>query len=398
MSAPIFKKGAQDEPLNRSSLHLVRPNEINVKKIFEHDFLGSLIATLILYLILLFAVVALLKRVYRDLTNKTETYELKTLKAHNLAGDETIVRRKWLYWGPLEIYKPRTHVEDYRSNILLLSTLYPRRNIYDVSEIGRHKFALIEAPKHVKFDLSKIVDNQLGFNLNGSALALKAASVLVQVGSGSGKSILANNLIYFNLKSNKNKNFKIVLCDSHGSYRALKHHSNIDLYELEEANEKQRLKGTLESILAKQAATQISIKYETVQEAQSAGEMLDLERYLILIDEFAENFSGKDKINSEILELLTKLTTSVRKYGNKLVIMTQAQTASDQLIHSNKFNAVIFSKLSEELATAKGIKSATSPILSNPGTFYLESKFDPSAFFRTAFISKAELLKILGEL
>lgn len=397
MSSPIFKKGAQDEPLSRS-LHLVRPSEINLKKMFNHDFLGSLIATLILCLILLFAVVALIKKVYRDFTNKTETYELKTLKAHKLAGDETIVRKKWLYWGPLYIYKPHSHIEDYRANILLLSTLYPERNIYDVSEIGRHKFALIEALKNVKFDLEQITSNQIGFNLNGSALALKAASVLVQVGSGSGKSILANNLIYFNLKSNKNKNFKIVLVDSHGSYRALKNHKSIDLYELEELNEKQRLKATLENIIAKQAATQISIKYETVQEAQSSGEMGDLETCLILIDEFAENFSGKEKINTEILELLTKLTTSVRKYGNRLVIMTQAQTASDQLIHSNKFNAVIFSKLSEELASAKGIKSATSPILSNPGTLYLESKFDPSAFFKTAFISKIELLKLLGEI
>jgi DNA helicase HerA-like ATPase len=267
-----------------------------------------------------------------------------------------------------------------------------------VSEIGRHKFALIEALKNVKFDLEQITSNQIGFSLSGNALTLKAASVLVQVSSGSGKSILANNLIYFSLKNNKNKNFRIVLCDSHGSYRALKHHSNIDLYELEEANEKQRLKATLESILAKQAATQISIRYETVQEAQNAGEMLDIEICLILIDEFAENFTGREKINSEILELLTKLTTSVRKYGNRLVIMTQAQTASDQLIHANRFNAVIFSKLSEELASAKGIKSATSPILKNSGTFYLESKFDESTFFRTAFISKAELLKHLGEL
>jgi hypothetical protein len=397
MSSPISKKGAQDEPLNRS-LHLVRPGEINLKKMFNHDFLGSLIVTLILYLILLFAVVALIQKVYRDFTNKIETYDLKTLKAHRLAGDDTIVRKKWLYWGPIEIYKPLTHIEDYRANILLLSTLYPDLNIYDVSEIGRHKFSLIEAPKNVKFDLFKIINNQIGFALNSKALTLKAASVLVQVGSGSGKSILANNLIYFSLKSNKNRKFKIILVDSHGSYRALKNHSNIDLYELEEANEKLRLKATLESILTQQAATQISIRYETVQEAQNAGEMLDIEICLILIDEFAENFSGKEKINSEILELLTKLTTSVRKYGNRLVIMTQAQIASDQLIHSNKFNAVIFSKLSEELAIAKGIKTATSPILKNPGTFYLESKFDESTFFKTAFISKAELLKLLGEI
>lgn len=76
--------------------------------------------------------------------------------------------------------------------------------------------------------------------------------------------------------------------------------------------------------------------------------MKDKKTFLIIIDEFLENYSSPNnkhrdyKLNQDTIKAIEDLITSGRKYGQQVVVAYQAELNSEALISPSLFQAQIF--------------------------------------------------------
>lgn len=327
--------------------------------------------------------------------SKRKEYILESLRSHRLGNSFTKLQRKWFVYGPIRIKYPGASIEQFKTNILFLTSLFKESDITDVIDRGDNSYELVVPTIANHFDLQNVYDGQIGWRIDGTPFISKAGSILNQTISGGGKSIQANNHIYFFYKAVPNS--KTLIADSHGTFRFLTEFEGIHVFDTSTQAGKISFLTELKNVRATHQAISFPIEFETLVEAQRSGLLMEIPRYHIVVDEFLENYgNSKDKTVQETLTVLTDLVVSLRKYSSRLLILTQAQLNNMQAIPPSLFHGNCYSYLTGDLAKAKDVPMASHPILKNrKGTFWFDSKFEPGAFLLTSNISKEKLVHLL---
>lgn len=324
---------------------------------------------------------------------KRKSYKLETLIKNKLGNSHTVIKKN-------KILFPNASSAEFSSKINLICEL--QQDPYIINCIGKNNSIFFE---RANFKKSKKINpnpepNELGINHKNKVFCPDNPNTLIGLPSGAGKTVLLNNKIYSYYKSNKGKNFEIIIADSHSSFLQLKNIPNISIYSLEMPEEKEAFLKRLEEIKKYQKEIDLSV-YENLTEAQKNGEMNDKKSFLIIVDEFLENYSSpnnkhKDyKLNQDTLKAIEDLLTSGRKYNQQVFVAYQAELNSEALISPNLFNSQIFGFMNQETAGAKSLPT-THTLLKIKGTFYFISKNSEPYFFRTYPIFKSDLPKLLG--
>lgn len=324
---------------------------------------------------------------------KQKSYKLETLIKNKLGNSHTVIKKdKVLY--------PNASSIDFNSKINLICEL--QKDPYIINCIGKNNSINFE---RANFKKSKNINprpkaNEIGVNHKNEVFNPDNPNTLIGVSSGAGKTVLLNNKIYSYYKARQGKNFEIIIADSHSSFLQLKNIPNISLYSLEVPEEKEAFLKRLEEVKKYQKEIDLSV-YENLTEAQKNGVMRDKKSFLIIIDEFLENYSSPNnkhrdyKLNQDTLKAIEDLLTSGRKYSQQVFVAYQAELNSEALISPNLFNSQIFGFMNQETAGAKSLPT-THILLKTKGTFYFTSKNSESCFFRTYPIYKQTLPKLLG--
>lgn len=326
---------------------------------------------------------------------KNKLYKIETLKRNGLANDFTILKRN-------RVHYPNASSSSFNAKIELICQLQENNKIINCKSVGQ-KIIFEEANfKKSKNVSRKIIKNEIGIDHNNKVFSPREYSISINVPSESGKTVLINNKIFSFIKQNRTKNFEIVIGDSHSSFMKLKKYKDIiSIFSLENNEEKHQFLEKLKDIKKYQQNIDLSV-HESLEGAQSKNQLLDIKSYLIICDEFFENYSSPSSkhqdfhLNQDTIKALENLITSGRKYNQQVWVASQAVLNSETLISPSLFQAQIFGYLSEETATAKKIP-ANHPLLKEPGVFYYLGKKSQPCFFKSYLILKEDLPILISE-
>lgn len=340
-----------------------------------------------------FSLVVVLFFIIKTKIQKRRSYKLETLLKNRLGNSHTVIKKN-------KVLYPNASSSDFNSKINLICELQKDPTI--INCIGRgHSihFERANFKKSKKINLNPKT-NEIGVNHKNKAFCPDNSNYLIGVGSGAGKTVLLNNKIFSYFKSSQGQEFEIIIADSHSSFLQLKGIKSVSLFSIENPDEKTAFLEKLEEVKAYQKEIDLSV-FETLGEAQRKGSMKDKKTFLIIIDEFLENYSSpnnkyKDyKLNQDTIKAIEDLITSGRKYSQQVVVAYQAELNSEALISPSLFQAQIFGYMNQETAGAKSLPT-NHILLKQRGTFYFTSKNSEACFFRTYPIFKEMLPKLLG--
>lgn len=340
-----------------------------------------------------FSILIILGFIIKNKIQKRRSYKLETLIKNRLGNSHTVIKKN-------KILYPNASSSDFNSKINLICELQKDPTI--INCVGKSHSIHFE---RANFKKSKKVNpnpkpNEVGVSHKNKSFCPANSNYLIGVGSGSGKTVLLNNKIFAHYKSSQAQEFEIIIADSHSSFLKLKEIKNVFLFSIENPDEKTAFLKRLEEVKSYQKEIDLSV-YETLSEAQAKGVMKNKKNFLIIIDEFLENYSSPNnkhrdyKLNQDTIKVIEDLITSGRKYSQQVVVAYQAELNSEALISPNLFQSQIFGYMSQETAGAKSLPT-NHPLLKQKGTFYFTSKNSESCFFRTYPILKEMLPKLLG--
>lgn len=154
---------------------------------------------------------------------KRKSYKLETLIKNKLGNSHTVIKKN-------KILFPNASSAEFSSKINLICEL--QQDPYIINCIGKNNSIFFE---RANFKKSKKINpnpepNELGINHKNKVFCPDNPNTLIGLPSGAGKTVLLNNKIYSYYKSNKGKNFEIIIADSHSSFLQLKNIPNISIY------------------------------------------------------------------------------------------------------------------------------------------------------------------------
>lgn len=340
-----------------------------------------------------FSLLVIFVFIIRGKIQKRRSYKLETLIKNRLGNSHTVIKKN-------KVLYPNASSSDFNSKINLICELQKDPTIINcVGKSHSIHFERANFKKAKKINLNPKT-NEIGVNHKNKAFYPDNSNYLIGVGSGAGKTVLLNNKIFSYSKASQGQEFEIIIADSHSSFLQLNGIKNFSLFSIENQEEKTAFLKKLEEVKAYQKEIDLSV-YETLSEAQRKGSMKDKKTFLIIIDEFLENYSSPNnkhrdyKLNQDTIKAIEDLITSGRKYGQQVVVAYQAELNSEALISPSLFQAQIFGYMSQETAGAKSLPT-NHILLKQRGTFYFTSKNGEPCFFRTYPIFKEALPKLLG--